>query len=51
MSRLRQLASAVTPPLVHPMLGLLAFVPRPFAAAVRTGLDTVLGMVPKVIPA
>ena len=51
VSRLRQLASAVTPPLVHPMLGLLAFVPRPFAAAVRTGLDTVLGMVPKVIPA
>ncbi|MBV5245978.1 NAD(P)H-binding protein [Mycolicibacterium sp. PAM1] len=49
--RLRQLAGAVTPPLVHPVLGLIGFVPRPVAAAVRTGLDTFLGMVPRVIPA
>ncbi|WNG86343.1 NAD(P)H-binding protein [Mycobacterium sp. ITM-2016-00317] len=49
--RLRQLAAAVTPPVVRPFLGLLGFVPGPVAAAVRTGLDTMLGLVPKVIPA
>lgn len=52
--RLRQLASVVTPPLAWPVLGLLGFVPRPVAAAVRTGIDHVLGvvgLVPKVIPA
>ncbi|MDG4666112.1 NAD(P)H-binding protein [Mycobacterium sp. 236(2023)] len=49
--RLKQLASAVTPPVVRPVLGLLGFVPRPVAAAVRTGLDHVLGLVPRVIPA
>lgn len=49
--RLRQLAGAVTPPVVRPILGLLCFVPGPVAAAVRTGLDTVLGLVLKVSPA
>ncbi|MDY6998707.1 MAG: NAD(P)H-binding protein [Actinomycetota bacterium] len=49
--RLRQLAGAVTPPVVRPVLGLIGAVPGPVAAAVRTGLDTVLGMVPKVSPA
>ncbi|KWX68342.1 NAD(P)H-binding protein [Mycobacterium sp. NAZ190054] len=49
--RLRRLAGAVTPPVVRPILGLLCFVPGPVAAAVRTGLDTMLGLVPKVIPA
>jgi uncharacterized protein YbjT (DUF2867 family) len=49
--RLRQLAAAVTPPVVRPLLGLLGFVPGPVAAAVRTGLDTMLALVPKVIPA
>lgn len=49
--RLRQLASVVTPPFVRPFLGLIGFVPRPLAAAVRTGLDTVIGLVPRVIPA
>jgi hypothetical protein len=49
--RLRHLASAVTPSAVHPVLGLIGMVPGPVAAAVRTGLDTVIGMVPKVSPA
>jgi uncharacterized protein YbjT (DUF2867 family) len=43
--RLRQLASVVTPPVAWPVLGLLGFVPRPVAAAVRTGLDHVLGVI------
>lgn len=43
--RLRQLASVVTPPLAWPALGLLGFVPRPVAAAVRTGIDHVLGVI------
>ncbi|MDA2892777.1 NAD(P)H-binding protein [Mycolicibacterium sp. BiH015] len=50
--RLRQLASVVTPPVAWPVLGLLGFVPRPVAAAVRTGLDHVvgvIGLVPKRI--
>ena len=46
--RLRQLARAVTPSVVHPVLGLIDAVPGPVAAAVRTGLDTMLGWVPKV---
>ena len=45
--RIRQLASAVTPPLVRPVLGLLGVVPGPVAGAVRTGLDTMIGLVPK----
>ncbi|TRW78695.1 NAD-dependent epimerase/dehydratase family protein [Mycolicibacterium sp. 018/SC-01/001] len=45
--RLRQLASAVTPHVVHPVLGLIGLVPGPVAAAVRTGLDHVIGLVPK----
>ena len=49
--RLQKLAGAVTPPIVRPFLGLIGFVPRPVAAAVRTGLDHVIGMVPKVMPA
>ncbi len=50
-SRLRQLASAVTPSHVWPVLGLIGFVPGPVAGAVRTGLDTVIGLVPKGSPA
>ncbi|VEG57305.1 nucleoside-diphosphate sugar epimerase [Mycolicibacterium aurum] len=49
--RLQKLAGAVTPPFVHPVLGLIGFVPGPVAAAVRTGLDHVIGLVPKVMPA
>ena len=39
---------AVTPSVVHPVLGLIDEIPGPVAAAVRTGVDTVLGLVPKV---
>lgn len=49
--RLQKLAGAVTPPFVHPVLGLIGFVPGPVAAAVRTGLDHVIGLVPRVMPA
>ena len=49
--RLRQLANVVTPNVVQPVLGLLGLVPGPVAGVVRTGLDHVIGMVPKVSPA
>jgi uncharacterized protein YbjT (DUF2867 family) len=49
--RIRQLARAVTPPFARPALGLLGVVPGPVAAAVRTGLDTAIGLVPKTKPA
>lgn len=49
--RLRQLACTVTPNAVQPVLGLLGLVPGPVAAAVRTGLDHVIGLVPKGSPA
>jgi hypothetical protein len=45
--RLRQLANSVTPSFVWPVFGLLGAVPGPVSAAVRTGLDTLIGMVPK----
>jgi uncharacterized protein YbjT (DUF2867 family) len=45
--RIRQLARAVTPSAVRPALGLLGLVPGPVAAALRTGLDTVINLVPK----
>jgi hypothetical protein len=45
--RIRQLASIITPPFVRPVLGLLGAVPGPVAAAVRTGLDTAIGLVPR----
>jgi uncharacterized protein YbjT (DUF2867 family) len=45
--RIRQLASAITPAFARPVLGLLDVVPGPVAAAVRTGLDTAIGLVPK----
>ena len=45
--RIRQLARHITPPFVRPALGLLGVVPGPVAAAVRTGLDTAINLVPK----
>jgi uncharacterized protein YbjT (DUF2867 family) len=45
--RLRQLACTVTPHVVQPVLGLIGLVPKPVAGAVRTGLDHVIGLVPK----
>src|SRR6478735_5660432 len=44
--RLRRLAALVTPALVRPALALLGLVPGPVAGAVRTSLDTLIGLVP-----
>jgi uncharacterized protein YbjT (DUF2867 family) len=49
--RIQQLARPITPSIVRPVLGLLGSVPGPVAAALRTGLDTVIGLVPKASPA
>jgi uncharacterized protein YbjT (DUF2867 family) len=49
--RIQQLASVITPPFVRPVLRLLGLVPGPVAAAMRTGLDTALNLVPKANPA
>jgi uncharacterized protein YbjT (DUF2867 family) len=46
--RIKQLARPFTPGIVRPVLGLLGAVPGPVAAAVRTGLDTMIGLTPKV---
>ena len=43
-----KLASVVTPSVVQPVLGPdSGFVPGPVAGAVRTGLDTMIGLVPR----
>lgn len=47
MLRLRQLARAVTPPIARPAIELLTVVPKPVAAAMRTGLDAVISRMPK----
>jgi uncharacterized protein YbjT (DUF2867 family) len=44
--RLRRLAMSVTPSIVKPALRLLGLVPGPVAGAVRTSLDTLIGLVP-----
>jgi uncharacterized protein YbjT (DUF2867 family) len=49
--RIQQLARLVTPSFVRPALGLVDAVPGPVAAAVRTGLDALIGLVPKASPA
>ena len=49
--RLRRLARSVTPPIARPILGLLNAVPGPVAAALRTGLDTLINLTPKARPA
>jgi uncharacterized protein YbjT (DUF2867 family) len=49
--RIQQLARPITPSIVRPVLGLLGSVPGPVAAALRTGLDTVISLVPKASPA
>jgi uncharacterized protein YbjT (DUF2867 family) len=49
--RIQQLARAITPSFVAPVWGLLGIVPGPVAGAVRTGLDTLIGLVPKASPA
>jgi hypothetical protein len=45
--RIQQLARAVTPSIARPALALLGLVPGPIAAALRTGLDTLINLVPK----
>jgi uncharacterized protein YbjT (DUF2867 family) len=49
--RLRQLAQRVTPAIVRPALGLVNKVPGPVAGALRTGLDILIALTPKVRPA
>ena len=49
--RIQRLARSITPPIVRPVLGLLNAVPGPVAAALRTGLDTLINLTPKVRPA
>jgi uncharacterized protein YbjT (DUF2867 family) len=45
--RIQQLARAVIPSIARPALGLLGLVPGPVAAALRTGLDTLINLAPK----
>jgi uncharacterized protein YbjT (DUF2867 family) len=49
--RIQQLARAVTPSIARPALGLIHLVPGPVAAALRTGLDTLIHLAPKASPA
>jgi uncharacterized protein YbjT (DUF2867 family) len=49
--RIRRLARAVTPPIARPTLGLVNLVPGPLAGALRTGLDILIALTPKVRPA
>lgn len=49
--RIQRLVRSVTPPIVRPALGLLGAVPGPVAAALRTGLDTLVHLAPKERPA
>jgi uncharacterized protein YbjT (DUF2867 family) len=48
--RIRQLFGLVTPPIARPTLGLVNMVPGPLAGALRTGLDVLLTLTPKVHP-
>lgn len=49
--RIRQLAQRVTPSIARPTLGLVNRVPGPVAGALRTGLDILIALTPKVRPA
>jgi hypothetical protein len=49
--RIRRLARAVTPPAARPTLRLLNIIPGPLAGALRTGLDILVTLTPKVRPA
>ena len=46
--RIRRLARAITPPAARPVLGLLNVLPGPLAGALRTGLDILITLTPKV---
>jgi uncharacterized protein YbjT (DUF2867 family) len=50
VSRIRQLAAMVTPAFTRPALGLFNAMPGPAAAALRTGLDTLIALAPKGVP-
>ncbi len=49
--RIQRLARSVTPPIARPALGLINVVPGPVAAALRTGLDSLIHLIPKEHPA
>jgi uncharacterized protein YbjT (DUF2867 family) len=49
--RIRRLARSVTPPPARATLGLLNIIPGPLAGALRTGLDILITLTPKVRPA
>jgi uncharacterized protein YbjT (DUF2867 family) len=49
--RIRRLARAITPPAARPTLRLLNVLPGPLAGALRTGLDILITLAPKVLPA
>ncbi len=49
--RIRRLARAITPGIARPTLRLVNIVPGPVAGALRTGLDILLTLTPKVRPA
>jgi uncharacterized protein YbjT (DUF2867 family) len=49
--RIRRLARTVTPSIARPTLGLVNLVPGPLAGALRTGLDILVTLTPKVDPA
>ena len=51
MVRIQQLVRAVIPSIARPALGLLGLVPGPVAAALRTGLDTMINLASKASPA
>jgi uncharacterized protein YbjT (DUF2867 family) len=46
--RITQVFGLVTPPIARPTLGLVNLVPGPLAGALRTGLDVLLTLTPKV---
>ncbi|OBG68207.1 NAD(P)H-binding protein [Mycobacterium sp. E735] len=49
--RIRHVARRLTPPVARPALGLVNMVPGPLAGALRTGLDLLIALTPKVRPA
>ena len=50
-ARIRQLVGTVTPPIARSTLGLVNIFPGPLAGVLRTGLDMLITLTPKVRPA
>ena len=46
--RIQQLVGVVTPPIARPTLGLVNVFPGPLAGVLRTGLDMLITLTPKV---